>query len=437
MMPLRAAAPPVAIPSWLLAPFAMLLLAMALLPTLLPHFWERHYAKVALALGAVPALWLALVAGDWHSLQHAAAEYTSFIALIGSLFVISGGIQITVRGEATPWRNAAFLALGAVLSNLVGTTGASMLLIRPWISMNKYRITGFHVVFFIFVVANCGGALTPIGDPPLFLGYLRGVPFGWMLEHAWAPWIAVNAMLIGLFLILDWRNFKRAPKPVREEQTRQERFALRGWLQVVLLLGVLVCVFLPARLQEMRWLGILSVPAVAMSALALVAFKLTPPQRHEANDFSFGPLREVAWLFVGIFLTMIPALQTLQQSGLKFDAPLIAYFGAGSLSAFLDNAPTYLAFLASAMGSAGLNVDQPAEVLTFAQGQAPLLLAIALGAVFFGAGTYVGNGPNFMIKAIAEQHSVRTPTFLGYMLRFSLPILLPILALVGWWFLGR
>lgn len=436
-MPVIFAALAASPPALLLLPFALLLLGMALLPTLCAHFWERHYAKVAVGLGLIPAAWLVLVKGDWHSLQHAAAEYFSFIALIGSLFVICGGIQITVRGEATPWRNAAFLAFGAVLSNLVGTTGASMLLIRPWISMNKYRITGLHVVFFIFVVANCGGALTPIGDPPLFLGYLRGVPFAWMMQQAWLPWLAVNALLIGLFLLLDQHNFKRAPKPVRDEQTRHEKFALKGGLQVLLLAGVLGCVFLPASLQEMRWLGVLSLPALAMAALALLAWWLTPKQRHEANDFSFGPLREVAWLFVGIFLTMIPALQTLQHAGLKFHSPLLAYFGAGSLSAFLDNAPTYLAFLASAMGSSGLSVDQPAEVLAFAEGQSALLLAISLGAVFFGAGTYVGNGPNFMIKAIAEQRSVRTPSFLGYMLRFSLPMLVPVLALVGWWFLGR
>ena len=427
--PAHAALPPIG----MLAPFALLLLCIALMPLFAAHFWEHHYPKVAVALGLVTAAYYALVQHDWQPLHHAAHEYVSFMALVGSLFVISGGINIRVKGEATPLVNTLFLLIGAVLANLIGTTGASMLLIRPWIQMNKFRITGFHIVFFIFIVSNVGGCLTPIGDPPLFLGFLRGVSFFWVLQHCWQAWALALALLLGAFFILDTRNFVRIPKEIRDAETAHEDWYFRGLLNVVWLGVVLAAVFLPKSVQETTLLGVFSVPALVMFAAAAASYYTTKKEVHEANDFNFGPVKEVGFLFVGIFLTMIPALQILQSGeALQISSPMQYYFTTGVLSAFLDNAPTYLSFLAASMGQQHLSVDSPADVMTFAAEHAHHLIAISLGAVFFGAGSYIGNGPNFMVKAIADKSQVRAPSFLAYLFRFSIPILLPILTLVGW-----
>jgi Na+/H+ antiporter NhaD/arsenite permease-like protein len=420
-------------PFGMVAPFVMLLLCIALMPLFAAHFWEHHYSKVAIGLGLVTAAYYIFVQKDWHPLHHAGHEYVSFIALVGSLFVISGGINIRVKGEATPLVNTVFLLIGAVLANVIGTTGASMLMIRPWIKMNKYRITGFHVVFFIFVISNVGGALTPIGDPPLFLGFLRGVPFWWVLEHCWQAWLLAVGLLLALFYAMDSVNFRRAPQEVREKETAHEDWFFRGLLNVVWLAVVLGAVFLPKNIQETTVLGIFSIPALVMFAAAAASYFTTKPEVHESNDFNFGPVKEVGFLFIGIFLTMIPALQILQSGeAVKIDTPMQYYFATGALSAFLDNAPTYLSFLAASMGHEQLSVDSTADVLKFAAENAGHLIAISLGAVFFGAGSYIGNGPNFIVKAIADKSKVHAPSFLAYMYRYSIPILLPVLIVVGW-----
>jgi Na+/H+ antiporter NhaD/arsenite permease-like protein len=420
-------------PMGMMAPFAILLLCIALMPLFAAHFWEHHYPKVAVALGLITAGYYAFVQKDWHPLHHAAHEYVSFMALVGSLFVISGGINIRVKGEATPMVNTLFLLIGAVLANFIGTTGASMLLIRPWIKMNKFRITGFHIVFFIFIVSNVGGCLTPIGDPPLFLGFLRGVSFWWVLQHCWQAWALAVALLLVVFFIFDTRNFAKVPKEVREMETAHEDWFFRGLLNLVWLGVVLAAVFLPKSVQETTVLGVFSIPALVMFAAAAASYYTTKPEVHESNDFNFGPVKEVGYLFVGIFLTMIPALQILQSGeAVQISSPMQYYFSTGALSAFLDNAPTYLSFLAASMGQEHLSVDSPADVMAFAAGHAPHLIAISLGAVFFGAGSYIGNGPNFMVKAIADKSKVHAPSFLAYMARFSIPILLPILVVVGW-----
>jgi Na+/H+ antiporter NhaD/arsenite permease-like protein len=420
-------------PMGMLAPFAILLLCIALMPLFAAHFWEHHYPKVAVALGLITAGYYALVQKDWLPLHHAAHEYVSFMALVGSLYVISGGINIRVKGEATPLRNTLFLLIGAVLSNFIGTTGASMLLIRPWIKMNKFRITHFHIVFFIFIVSNVGGCLTPIGDPPLFLGFLRGVSFFWVLQHCWQAWALAVTLLLVVFFIIDSRNFARIPRQLREAETAREDWLFRGGLNVTWLGVVLAAVFLPKSLQETTLLGVFSVPALVMFAAAAVSYFTTKREVHESNDFNFGPVKEVGYLFVGIFLTMIPALQILQSGeAVQISSPMQYYFSTGALSAFLDNAPTYLSFLAASMGREHLSVDSPADVMKFAAEHAQHLIAISLGAVFFGAGSYIGNGPNFMVKAIADKSKVHAPSFLAYMMRFSIPILLPILIIVGW-----
>ena len=409
----------------MMLPFVVMLLSIAFMPFIHLHWWEKNYPKVAVALGAIAVTYYLVFLGQPGRVAEVAHEYVSFIALIGSLFVVAGGIHISVRGEATPLRNTVFLGIGAVIANFIGTTGASMLMIRPWIRMNKYRITAFHVVFFIFIVSNVGGALTPIGDPPLFLGYLKGVPFFWTAENLWMPWLVIVGLLLAIFFVADTFNFRRAPEVVRELETAYEEFRVDGKRNFFFIGVILAAVFLPVPWREIIMIG-----------AALASWYVTPKQVHEINHFNLHPVKEVAWLFFGIFGTMIPALDYLQvnSDSLGVETPLQFYAFTGLLSAVLDNAPTYLTFLAAALGQKGLSLGDPADVAAFAYSHTPILVAISLGAVFFGAATYIGNGPNFMVKAIAQHAKVETPSFFGYVLRFSLPVLLPVLVLVGWLF---
>lgn len=459
---------------WMVLPFAILLTAIALGPLVWPQGWHRHYPKVAVGLGAITLAYYWLGLGAVERITHTAHEYLSFIALIGSLFVVSGGIHISVRGQATPLANVGFLGVGAVTANLLGTTGASMLLIRPWLRMNQYRLTAHHVVFFIFLVSNVGGCLTPIGDPPLFLGYLKGIPFWWVLEHCWPMWLVGVGSLLAIFYVLDRRNYLRAPIEVREKETgRAEQWRVRGWHNLLFLAMILGAVFLeqPPFVREM-----------IMLAAALGSYWTTPRSVHAANDFNFEPIREVAILFLGIFATMMPALDWLQVHAGDWGrpTPTLFYWATGALSAVLDNAPTYLSFLSASEGlvapgsvllqlQAVLERGVPAHTETTPLFQEALrgmaeyfpqeltnghpvlehmqlavlmgsarhevfLTAISVAAVFFGACTYIGNGPNFMVKSIAEQYKARVPTFLGYVFKFTLPYLLPVLVLTWWLF---
>ncbi|MEI6871732.1 MAG: sodium:proton antiporter, partial [Verrucomicrobiota bacterium] len=278
-----------------------------------------------------------------------------------------------------------------------------------------------HVVFFILLVSNMGGALTPIGDPPLFLGFLKGVPFWWMLRSCWQPWSFAIFLMLGVFYFLDRRNFARAPEAVREMETREEHWKVDGLINVPLVAVLLGAVLLlPFGWRE-----------AAMLAAAVISWFVTPKRVHEQNHFDFAPLKEVAWLFVGIFLTMLPALELLgaNAGALGLNSSMQFYWLTGMLSGVLDNAPTYLTFLAAAFGSKGLNLET--DMAAFLTSHADMLKAISLGAVFFGAMTYIGNGPNLMVKKIADQQNVHTPSFFGYVLRYSLPILLPVFGLVG------
>ena len=416
-------------PAWLL-PFVLLLLCIAVMPFISHRWWERHYPKVSVGLGGLVAAYYVFGLRDAERMVHVAHEYVSFIALIGSLFVVAGGIHIRVKGESTPAVNCLFLLLGAVLANVIGTTGASMLMIRPWLRMNKYRVTAFHVAFFIFIVSNVGGCLTPVGDPPLFLGYLRGVAFGWTLAHCWPAWLVAVGGLLAIFYVLDHRNFLRAPAPVRVRETAHETWKFDGLHNLFWLAVILGAVFIerPAGLRELL-----------MALAAIASFVWTPRSVHEANDFTFRALVEVAWLFAGIFATMVPALDYLQSHAhsLGLDSSLKFYWAAGSLSSVLDNAPTYVTFLAAGMGTHDLSVAVQADVAAYAAKCPRELLALSIGAVFFGAMTYIGNGPNFMVKSIAEHAKVHVPGFGGYLVRYALPFLLPVLAVVALLFFSR
>ena len=431
------------IPLWLVAPFALLLLLIAVMPLTPPkvkHIWEHYYAHIAIGLGLlVIAYYLLRVPAGGEHVAHTLTEYFSFICLIGSLFVVAGGIHIKVRDEATPLANITFLAIGALIANVIGTTGASMVLIRPWIRMNKIRISAFHIIFFIFVVSNVGGALTPIGDPPLFLGYLRGVPFFWLIGHVVVQWLVTVALVLGVFYLLDRRSYRHAPPKIRAEIDRpSEGVKFDGQINLIFLAVIIGAVFLPDRFFLRQ---------IVMIASAIASYRLTPKPVHEQNQFGFGPIKEVAFLFAGIFATMMPALGYIDQHGEEFGVkqPLQYYFASGSLSSVLDNAPTYATFLRLAEATA--QAEHPADFagkatepevvheLLSKPDYSRLVIAVSLGSVFFGAMTYIGNGPNFMVKSIADSAGVHTPTFFGYIVKFSLPILFPILAIAGWIFL--
>jgi Na+/H+ antiporter NhaD/arsenite permease-like protein len=405
---------------WLILPFAVLLGGIALGPLLAPRWWLRHHSMVALGLGGVTlaGYFFGLRAGP--RILATAHEYASFIALIGSLFVVSGGIHVRVKGRATPGRNVLFLLTGALLANVLGTTGAAMLLIRPWIRMNQHRVTAHHIVFFIFIVANVGGCLTPIGDPPLFLGYLQGVPFWWVAKNCWPMWSLGVGLLLAMFYVVDKINFARRPKPIRETETAHETWQFSGLSNLFFLAVILGAVFVET----------LFVREALMVAAAFGSYFTTQKSVHAANHFNFHPLQEVAVLFAGIFATMMPALDWLGLHAKEIlgatPSPAIFYWGAGGLSAVLDNAPTYLGFLSALSAVTGI-----ADASEMLGAHGLKVIAISIGAVFFGAATYIGNGPNFMVKAIADEQKIPMPTFLEFLSKYTLFFLLPVL-LVAW-----
>jgi len=421
---LATAAAELTIPPLLILPFILLLLSIAIIPLISPGWWGKFYSYVSVGLGAITLCYYLFVFKAPTPILHVLHEYISFIALIGSLFVVSGGVHISTRGQALPWMNCVFLLIGSILSNIVGTTGASMLLIRPWIRMNKRRISGFHIIFFIFIISNISGALTPIGDPPLFLGFLRGVSFWWTLEQCWLGWLVAILLVMAIFFVLDMRSYRKLPAEFHVPPGPDEKIKVSGLFNLVFLLIILVAVFQPTPYRE-----ILMILAAAGSYF--ITSKKAQKIYHD-NEFNFHPIKEVAWLFIGIFLTMTPALAYLGAHADSFgiDTSAEFFWATGALSGFLDNAPTYLTFLATAMGLEGLDVSVKADVVEFMKTCPALLKAISMGAVFFGAMTYIGNGPNFMVKSIADQSHIKTPTFFGYLFKYSIPVLIPVFIVI-------
>jgi Na+/H+ antiporter NhaD/arsenite permease-like protein len=431
-------------PVWTVIPFIALLLMIATGPLFYEHFWHKNYPAIAIALAALVVFYALFIQHNIHGPVHALAEYVQFISLLTALYIASGGIMINVDKKATPMANMAILVTGAVISNLIGTTGASMLLIRPFIRLNKNRIKPYHIIFFIFMVSNVGGSLTPIGDPPLFLGFLKGVPFFWTLIYNFGPWVFALVILTVLFVFIDSRN--KADYSFGEEpEIHTNKVTLVGARNFLWLAIVIIAVFIDPNVIDgipaIHYDGqkISFIRELIMLSVAYLSFKLADKKAIEGNDFNFEPIREVAFIFIGIFGTMMPALelvgnfaQSPQGSALITHNTL--YWGTGILSGFLDNAPTYLNFLAAAMGSDGANINNIEHVVHYARGGYPSsildLKAISIAAVFFGAMTYIGNGPNFMVKSIAEQIGIKMPSFFGYIIRYSIPILLPLLILV-------
>ncbi len=425
----EAHAPP---PAWTTVFFVAMLLSIAIIPlTPLEHWWHKNTNKLLLGLGLAiyPMIHILVIEPNVEQLHHTLIEYTQFIILLGTLFYVSGGIYLTGDLKATPQTNVKFLVFGTLIASIVGTTGASMLLIRPVLRTNHERKFKVHIViFFIFLVSNIGGSLLPIGDPPLFLGYLRGVPFTWTLG-LWKEMLLVSGLLLVVFFFLD-RHFyaKESAKDREWDATTVEPLKVEGKLNALWLIGIVLCV----ALTPQEW-GLLR--EAMMVGCAVGSHFTSAKETREKNAFTWFPILEVAALFIGIFLTMIPALMILKAQGgsLGVDTPAKFFWIAGALSSFLDNAPTYLVFLSTAQGMVETGALTGEMVHMTVAGATPVphivLEAISVGAVFMGANTYIGNGPNFMVKAIAEEQRVEMPGFFGYM-KWSFMLLIPCFVIV-------
>ena len=398
---------------WTVVPFLGLLLSIAFLPLKAPHFWESHKNK-----GLVAFLWSLPIAVYFlfnapHELVLSMKDYASFLILLTALFIISGGIVLKGDLKATPEVNSLFLLVGAVLANFIGTTGASMLLIRPLLKTNSERKHTLHIpIFFIFVVSNIGGLLTPLGDPPLFMGFIKGVPFFWTLRLL-PLWALMVGGVVAVFYILDGIRYRKEEcRDLIRDRQRVVPLHMTGSINFLWLAGVVAGIFLPFPRRE-----------GALVLMAILSLLTTKRECRTDNRFTYNPIIEVAVLFAGIFVTMVPALLILsaRAAQLGISRPWQFFWMTGSLSSFLDNTPTYLAFFSMAQGL-GLNGD----VLGI---PTILLMAVSAGAVFMGANSYIGNGPNFMVKVIAEEHKLKMPSFFGYM-GYSIAVLVPLYLVV-------
>ena len=431
-------------PAWSVIPFALLLIMIATGPLFYEHFWHKNYPIVACVLAAMVVLYYLFGLHNVHAPVHALAEYVQFIALLSGLFIASGGIMIEVDKEAKPMTNVIILLIGALISNVIGTTGASMLLIRPFIRLNKNRIKPYHIIFFIFMVSNIGGSLTPIGDPPLFLGFLKGVPFFWTLKHNLLPWIFACLALAVVFYFTDKKNKSDYSfgESTHQPSNTVTFVGTKNFLWLAVIVGA---VFLDPNVLD--WVPAIHydgqkfsyIREIIMLTSGFLSYKFANKEALQWNEFNFEPIREVAFIFIGIFGTMMPALELVgnfaqSDAGAAMITHNTLYWGTGLLSGFLDNAPTYINFLTAALASQGGSITTMADVVGFSNGEFVnsilSLKAISVAAVFFGSMTYIGNGPNFMVKSIAEQVGIKMPSFFGYIIRFSIPILLPLFVIV-------
>ena len=434
-------------------PFIGVLLCIAICPLAVPNFWHHHFGKVAVFWALACAVPMFFVHGGGtalHSIAHALiADYIPFIIFVGSLYTVAGGIHISSSFIGRPAVNTAFLALGAVCANLMGTTGAAMLLIRPLIAANEHRRYDMHTfVFFIFIVANIAGSLTPLGDPPLFLGFLRGVHFFWTTEHVLLPMLTAVGLLLAIYFITDTILFnkERAEFLEKEKHYPKVPFHIDGKINFILL-AIIVGAVLMAGIWHtgvsVSVLGVhLSGEGLLRDVIFLIAaglsLKLTSKEVREANQFGWDPILEVAKLFFGIFVTIVPVLEMLRAGLDGAFAPVVAlvtnpdgtpnnamyFWMTGALSSFLDNAPTYLAFFNLAGGEAQVLMTEGAKTL----------MAISMGAVFMGANSYIGNAPNFMVLSIVQERGLKMPSFFGYLL-WSGCILIPTFLLLTWMYL--
>jgi Na+/H+ antiporter NhaD/arsenite permease-like protein len=427
--------------AWSMIPFGLLLLVIAIAPLIVAEWWDQNKHKLAVSLLlAIPTAVCLVMGGMAKDLEHQLLfDYIPFIVLLMSLYVITGGIHLSGDIKAKPWVNTLFLAIGWVLASVMGTTGAAMLLIRPLLTTNQQREHKVHtVLFFIALVANCGGLLTPLGDPPLFMLFLRGAEFTWFAS-LFPQWLLTGSVLLLMYFALDTYYYKKEHWTSLSADAREHQpLTIQGKTKLIYLVSVILSVAfidagtIPQMANASSPLWIRYLREIVLLVLMLLSLYTTKHHvRYELNHYSWAPINEVAVLFLGIFVTMTPALVYLNDNAatLGLSHTWQFYYATGALSSFLDNTPTAVAFHSVA---SGLTPDQMAAFGTNMVAGIPelLLQAICLGAVFFGAMTYIGNGPNFMVKAIAEENGVKMPSFFGYMLKFSLIVLLPVYILV-------
>jgi Na+/H+ antiporter NhaD/arsenite permease-like protein len=424
--------PQVEIPLLSLLPFILMLLSIAVFPLFWNHFWEKNKNKLYVAIVlSIPVIIYLLTNNFSHQLIHTMLfDYVPFLILLGALFTITGGIHLSGDIAAKPKVNTLFLGIGAVLASIMGTTGAAMLLIRPVIQTNKQRTFKVHtILFFIAIVANCGGLLTPLGDPPLFMMYLRGAPFTWFF-HLVPEWFVTNLLLLIIYFFVDTYYYKREPaSAITRDESNIRPIKIEGKRNFIFLIGVVLAV---AFLNE-QYLSFININPyfkfIREAVIVLMAFlsmQFTPKLLRTSNNFTWHPIEEVAYLFLGIFVTMVPCLLYLESNAKQLGVETVSqfYYYTGLLSSFLDNTPTAVTFHSLALG---LGITEGTLVAGIPE---ILLKAISTAAVFFGSMTYIGNGPNFMVKAVAEENNIKMPDFFSYMFKFSLIVLLPIFILV-------
>ncbi|MFH1852013.1 MAG: sodium:proton antiporter [Candidatus Neomarinimicrobiota bacterium] len=429
-------------------PFIGILLSIAIFPLVAPHFWHHNFGKVSAfwaIILIIPFLRFQGPSITVYELLHVSLlEYIPFIVLLLALFTVSGGIRMTGRLQGSPLVNTGIILLGTILASWMGTTGAAMLLIRPLIRANKWRRQNVHViVFFIFLVANIGGSLTPLGDPPLFLGFLKGVDFFWTTTNMLAPMVTAALILLALFWLIDTYFYRQEKLPVELADSGSERLGLEGKVNFLLLLGVIGAVLLSGFWHPDVSFSVYHVPVelqnltrdILLLSITVASWKITAREVRVANEYSWFPILEVAKLFAGIFITIIPAIAILKAGTAGALSAVINsvsdsqgnpvnymyFWSTGVLSSFLDNAPTYLVFFNTAGGDAHALMSAHRETL----------LAISAGAVFMGANTYIGNAPNFMVKSISEESGIVMPSFFGYIFKYSLPILIPLFIIIS------
>lgn len=430
------------IPLWCSIPFVVMLLAIAIGPLIAENWWGKNKNKllVSLFLGIPVTIYMLANGLSENLLDTVIYDYVPFMILLGSLFIITGGIHISGDIKATPLNNTLFLGIGYVLASIMGTTGAAMLLIRPVIATNsERRFTTHTILFFIAAVANCGGLLTPLGDPPLFMIYLRGAEFSWFL-NLFPEWLFTGTLLLLIYYFVDRYYYKKEDwTNIAEDYIQIKPIRVTGNINFLFLVGVVIAVAfinkgtIHQMGEENASIGLKYLREIVLSLLAGASLYFTKSEVRKSNKFSWEPIVEVAYLFLGIFITMAPTLLWLAKNAASFGVtePWQFMYASGALSSFLDNTPTAVAFydLARGLVTSGLPASLSASVMTAGIPEI-LLKAICVGAVFFGSMTYIGNGPNFMVKSIAEESGIKMPSFFSYMFRFSLIVLLPIYILV-------
>lgn len=417
-----------------------MLLAVAILPVAAGNWYHSNLNKAAVSvgLGALTLAYLFIAYGETaaHPTLQVAGDYVRFIILLLALYVVAGGIHLGGNLVASPWTNVGFLAVGSILASVIGTMGASMVLIRPLLRTNIERVHRRHtIIFFIFCVANVGGLLTPLGDPPLFLGFLRGVPFSWSF-HLWPQWLATVALLLATYAAIEKRHYRREPPSARELDTEDYvPMSLIGRVNLVLLGVIILVVVISSPLERMgQAIHFPFLRELLLLAVAAISLRLSPRKARESNKFTWSPIVEVAVIFAGIFATMIPAIEILKSrgAGLGLTKAWEYFWATGSLSGFLDNAPTYLTFATAAQNQVGAHsLGGLTTTVASASGVVPaaLLAAVSSGAVMMGALSYVGNAPNMVIRSVAEEAGVGMPSFLGY-IRYSLMVLIPVFVVI-------